>query len=109
MKKAIPIDINKNPSGGVRNFNDGQWEEMIQTYGKKLRWKLVKEELEKEQDEEQIWADSELEEEFFQEKEFIHPEPDKDLTKRELIEKYGLSEDLMKVSKAQIIKEISRI
>jgi len=98
MKKAIPIDIDGNPSGSIRKFSDGHWEEMIRTYGKKLRWRLIEKKEKKSEIEEQIWIDNELKEDSSIDY--------NNFTKRELINKYGLSEDLMKISKQEIIETI---
>jgi len=113
MIEAIPIDKNGHTIGCARNFPNSQWETMICTFGKKLRWRLVKEkeELVKESDEERIWADSNSESDSFDEEKIFEYNLDvksivTSLTKRELIKKYGLPEELMKSTKPEIIEII---
>jgi len=95
MKKAVPIDKDGCTIGGIKNFTDNQWEMMVYTYGKKLRWVLVEEEPE-------INHERKTQEEIIFDKEKLE-----EYTKHELIEKYGLSEELMKSTKSEIIEIIN--
>ena len=101
MIKAIPIDNNGDYIGSYQEFTNEQWESMKRSFGKHLRWKLVKDIKEEPEisieESDKIWGKPIFREEL------------EEYTKRELIEKYELSEDLMKVTKAEIINKISRI
>lgn len=98
MKKAVPVDKDGCTIGGIKNFTDNQWEMMVYNYGKKLRWVLVPEESEK--------TEKKSKDRGIFRYDIPLPE-DEDLTKRELIKKYGLSEDLMKNTKPEIIETIN--
>lgn len=106
MIEAIPIDTNGDYIGSYQEFPNEQWESMKRSFGKHLRWKLVKdieEEPEISPDESEKIFGKTQEEIIFDKEEL------EEYTKRELIEKYGLSEDLMKLTKAKIIEIISSI
>ena len=98
MIEAIPIDTDGDYIGSCREFSNEQWESMKRSFGKHLRWKLVKD------IEEESEINKEESDKIFGEP--IFKEELEDYTKRELIEKYGLSEDLMKLTKIEIIDEI---
>lgn len=106
MITAIAIDSKGNEIGSPRMFPETQWNSMVRTNGKRLRWRLIdaqaedtKEEPEISKEEsDKIWGEENSEPIFEKELE--------KLTKREIIEKYYLSKDLMKLTKAKIINEI---
>lgn len=118
MIKAIAIDSKGKSIGISKIFTNQQWNILTQTYGKKLRWELL-EIIEEKSEFNQIGISKELEkihETGSTSQDDLGPEfsdySKEDLeqyTKRELIEKYELSEDFMKKSKSKIIEEISRI
>ena len=112
MKEAIAVDVNGNYIGPYKEFTNEQWDSMERSFGKRMRWKLlqdIKEEPEISIEEsEKIFGEGEPNEEPNEEPIFEY-DLDINLTKRELIEKYNLSEELMKSTKAQIIDKISRI
>jgi len=98
MIEAIPIDIDGDYIGAYQEFTEEQWNSMKESFGKNLRWKLIKD------IEEEPEISKEESKKIFGEP--IFKEELEELTKRELIEKYELSEDLMKVTKDIIINEI---
>jgi len=110
MKEAIAVDVNGNYIGPYKEFTNEQWDSMERSFGKRMRWKLLQD-----MEEEPEISIEESEKIFGKVKPVENEEPifeydlDINLTKRELIEKYNLSEELMKSTKAQIIDKISRI
>jgi len=108
MIKAIAIDSKGNEIGFPRMFPEIQWNSMVRANGKRLGWKLIegkpeisKEEIDKiwkEEDSDKIWGKGDFKPIFKEKKEELE-----ELTKHELIEKYNLSEDFMKSTKAEII------
>jgi len=102
MIKAIAIDSNGKEIGSPRMFPEIQWDSMVRTNGKRLRWRLIGEKLEINKEESEI--SKEESKKIFGEP--IFKEELEELTKHELIERYGLSEDSMKLTKAEIINEI---
>jgi len=121
MIEAIPIDSNGYYIGSCQKFTNQQWDSMKEAFGKNLRWKLI-EDIEEEPE----ISIEESKKIFGEEKEYeVTADGNngdiliksynrkkaelEEYTKRELIEKYALSEELMKNKKDEIIDEINKL
>lgn len=115
MIEAIAINSKGNIVGVPQVFSDNKWNTMVRTYGKKLRWKvlnIIDEPGIKDEELDAIFEkESDASQETFEDEFWKEPDIEQSIdeyTKRELIDKYDLSEDLMKKKKSEIIELINK-